>query len=229
MMNATAYAETSKLSVLCGPVLDDVTGATIVDFGCGDGLEAIELAQRGARRVYGVDTNLGCVEIARWHADQAGVSHLVEFSLEPPTVQVDMAVSLDSFEHFADPAGILRTLSDLLKPGGVLVASFGPPWYHPFGGHLFSVFPWAHLVFSQAALIRWREDRRDDRPATFAEAGLNGMTVKRFERLIAKTAFEIEALEIVPIRRLKRLHNRLTRELFTSVVRCRLRKPEASH
>ena len=137
--------------------------------------------------------------------------------------------SLDSFEHFADPAEILRTLSDLLKPGGVLIASFGPPWYHPFGGHLFSVFPWAHLVFSQAALIRWREDRRDDRPATFAEAGLNGMTVKRFERLIAKNRFEIGALEIGPIRRLKRLHNRLTRELFTSTVRCRLRKPEGSH
>jgi SAM-dependent methyltransferase len=225
MMNATAYAGRSKLSVLCGRVLDDITGATVVDFGCGDGLEAIELAQRGARRVYGIDANLGCVQIARWHADQAGVSHLVEFSREPPAVQVDMAVSLDSFEHFADPGAILRTLSDMLKPGGVLVASFGPPWYHPFGGHLFSVFPWAHLIFSEAALMRWREDRRTDRPATFAEAGLNGMTVKRFERLIAGTQFEIDALEIVPIRRLKRLHNRLTRELFTSVVRCRLRKP----
>src|SRR5215213_8581511 len=170
MMNATAYAGKSKLDVLCGHLLGDLTGATVVDFGCGDGLEAIELAQRGARRVYGVDANLGCVEIARWHAEQARVSDLVEFSLEPPDVQVDIAVSLDSFEHFSDPALVLRTVADLLKPGGVLIASFGPPWYHPFGGHLFSVFPWAHLMFSEAALIRWREDRRDDRPLNFAEA-----------------------------------------------------------
>jgi SAM-dependent methyltransferase len=225
MMNATAYAGKSKLGILCGQLLGDMAGATVMDFGCGDGLEAIELAQRGARRVYGVDANLGCVEIARWHADHVGVSHLVEFSLEPPAVQVDMAVSLDSFEHFSDPAAILRALSDMLRPGGVLVASFGPPWYHPLGGHFFSVFPWAHLIFSEAALIRWREDLRDDRPATFAEAGLNRMTVKRFERLIAASPFDVEALEIVPIRRLKRLHNRLTRELFTSIVRCRLRKP----
>ncbi len=225
MMNATAYAGKSKLGILCGPLLGDITGATVVDFGCGDGLEAIELAQRGARHVYGVDANLGCVEIGRWYADQAGISHQVEFSLEPPGVQVDMAISLDSFEHFADPAAILRTLSDMLKPGGVLVASFGPPWYHPLGGHFFSVFPWAHLIFSEAALIRWREDLRDDRPATFAEAGLNGMTITRFERLIAESPFDIDALEIVPIRRLRRLHNRLTRELFTSTVRCRLRKP----
>jgi len=225
MMDAAAYAGKSKLDVLCGHLLGDLTGATVMDFGCGDGLEAIELAQRGARRVYGVDANLGCVEIARWHADRAGVSHLVEFSLEPPSVQVDLAVSLDSFEHFADPAAILRTLSGMLKPGGALVASFGPPWYHPLGGHLFSVFPWAHLIFSEPALIRWRMDRREDRPATFAEAGLNGITVKRFERLIAESPFEIESLEIAPIQRLKRLHNRLTRELLTSTVRCRLRKP----
>jgi hypothetical protein len=106
------------------------------------------------------------------------------------------------------------------------VSSSGPPWYHPLGGHLFSVFPWAHLIFSEAALIRRWEDRRPGRPSNFAEAGLNRMTVRRFERLVRESPFEIDVLEIVPIRRLRRLHNRLTRELLTSTVRCRLRKPD---
>ena len=80
------------------------------------------------------------------------------------------------------------------------------------------------VTSESAALIRWRNDLRDDRPATFAEAGLNRMTVGRFERLVAASEFEVERLDVVPIRRVARFHNRLTREFFTSVVRSRLRK-----
>ena len=54
---------------------------------------------------------------------------------------------------------------------------------------------------------------------------LNKMTVRRFEQLVAASPFTVEAFEAVPIRRMKRFHNRLTREFFTSVVRCKLRRP----
>jgi hypothetical protein len=50
------------------------------------------------------------------------------------------------------------------------------------------------------------------------------MTVRRFERLVAQSPFEVEALATKPIRRVARFHNRLTREFFTSVVQARLRK-----
>jgi hypothetical protein len=53
---------------------------------------------------------------------------------------------------------ILEIMYGLLKPDGRVMLCFGPIWYHPLGGHLFSVFPWAHLVFSEAALIQWRLD-----------------------------------------------------------------------
>jgi ubiquinone/menaquinone biosynthesis C-methylase UbiE len=53
------------------------------------------------------------------------------------------------FEHFTEPKLALDAMYRLLRPGGTLVASFGPTWYHPLGGHLFSVFPWAHLIFSE--------------------------------------------------------------------------------
>jgi hypothetical protein len=76
--------------------------------------------------------------------------------------------------------------------------------------------------------MRWRNDIREDRPTSFAEAGLNRMTVRRFERLIHASAFEVECLDVVPIRRAARFHNRLTREFLTSVVRSRLRKPDAA-
>jgi hypothetical protein len=79
-------------------------------------------------------------------------------------------------------------------------------------------------LFSEAALVRWRDGRRDDRPGSFAEAGLNRMTVKRFERLAHESAFDVEVLDAVPIRRARLLHNRLTREFLTSTVRARLVK-----
>jgi hypothetical protein len=105
-----------------------------------------------------------------------------------------------------------------------VLTSFGPTWYHPLGGHLFSVFPWAHLVFTEKALIRWRSDFKTDRATKFGEVagGLNQMTIKRFERVVAESPFRFEHLELVPIRKLRRVANRLTREATTAIVRCKL-------
>ncbi len=223
-LSGAAYAGKSKLQVLLGGMLEDVRGKIVLDFGCGDGHETIELAQRGARRVIGIDLNDAVFERARRSARDAGVADRVEFVREA-TEPADVIVSLDSFEHFSDPDAILRVMHDLLRPGGAIVASFGPTWYHPLGGHFFSVFPFAHLIFSEAALIRWRQDRRPDRPRNFREAGLNQITIRRFEELVARSPFALEHLQLVPIRRFRPLHNRLTREFFTAVVRAKLRKP----
>jgi 2-polyprenyl-3-methyl-5-hydroxy-6-metoxy-1,4-benzoquinol methylase len=222
-LTGQAYEGRAKLDVLLGDLLDDIQGRLVIDLGCGDGHETIELARRGAARVIGVDINLECLERARRNTQDAGLSNLIEFSTDAGC-PADIVVSLDSFEHFAEPEAMLEHIHGLLRPGGAVISSFGPTWYHPFGGHLFSVFPWAHLVFSERALIRWRSDHRTDGKKSFAEAGLNRMTVKRFLRLARTSRFQIERLELVPIRRVKRFHNRLTREFFTSIVRCKLRK-----
>lgn len=112
----------------------------------------------------------------------------------------------------------------LLKSDGCLFVSFGPIWHHPYGGHLFSVFPWAHLIFTEHALIRWRSDFKTDGATRFHEVagGLNKMTIKRWEALVAQSGFKLTYFELVPIRPAKRLHCRLTREWFTSLVRARL-------
>jgi SAM-dependent methyltransferase len=223
-LSGVAYAGKSKLEALLGDMLGDVRGKVVIDFGCGEGQEVIELAQRGAARVIGIDLNPSHLKRARAAAERAGVQDRTDF-VQEATQPADLIVTLDSFEHFLEPAEILRIMYRLLCPGGAVMASFGPPWYHPLGGHLFSVFPWAHLIFSEAALIRWREDRRPDRPRTFREAGLNQITIRQFQRLVAATPFELERLEPVPIRRVRRLHNRITREFFTSIVRAKLRTP----
>lgn len=225
-MTGSAYANRSKLEVLLGKdLLGRIRGKDVLDFGCGQGVEAVEMA-RFAGSVFGLDILPTSLEIARARALAAGVQDTCTFGTAPPASRVDVIISLDSFEHFDDPADILRQMYDLLRPGGQVIVSFGPPWFHPFGGHLFSVFPWAHLIFSEAALMEWRSEIRSDGATRFreVEGGLNQMTVKHFEELVADSHFRLSHLEVVPIRKLRPVANRLTREFTTSVVRCVLER-----
>lgn len=227
-LSGAAYAGKSKLKVLLGErLLETCRGKDVLDFGCGAGAEAVELASV-AKSVYGLDIVPRLLDEARKHAAISGVDGICTFGTEPPVQKVDLIVSLDSFEHFADPAAVLQSMFDLLRPGGRVITSFGPTWYHPYGGHLFSIFPWAHLVFSEAALIRWRSDIRSDGATRFreVEGGLNQMTIGRFERLVEDSPLTLVSLEAVPIRRLERINVPLTREFTTAIVRCVLSRPE---
>jgi len=219
---AVAYVGRSKTEVLLGPhVWDYVIGRTVLDFGCGPGVEAVEIAEHGACRVVGVDLRKKWLRMAAARAEAAGVSDRCTFA-KTWAGPVDVIICLDCFEHFADPEAVLRQMRLLLKPGGRVLVSFGPPWKHPLGGHVYSIFPFSHLIFPEAALVRWRSTFKIDGARTILESGLNKMTVKRFERLIGESPFRAEQLEIVPIRKLRPIANRLTREFTTSIVRCHL-------
>ena len=223
---ALAYQNRSKLEVLMGSnIWPAIRGRTVLDFGCGKGDEAVEMARRGAARVIGLEINPMWLDIARRTAEVQGVSNRCTFATEWQE-PVDLVVSLDSFEHFADPADVLGRMNDLLKPGGRILVSFGPTWFHPLGGHFYSVFPWSHLVFSEKALIQWRSLYKEDRPRTIEESGLNRMTIRRFRRLVSESPLAVEMFEAVPIRKLRRLHTPLTREFTTAIVRCTLLKPQ---
>jgi SAM-dependent methyltransferase len=199
-----------------------IKGKTVIDFGCGEGLEAIEIAAMGAKRVIGIDIQEHRLEIARKNAERAGVQNCT-FALNT-TEKADVLVSIDTFEHFERPATVLAAIEKMLAPNAEVMVSFGPTWYHPHGGHLFSVFPWAHLVFSESALIQWRSEFKTDGATRFSEVagGLNRMTIRRFRRIVAASPLRIIEFHSVPIRRVTWLHNRVTREFTTSIVQCRL-------
>jgi SAM-dependent methyltransferase len=220
----TAYDGLSKMEVFFGPeIWRDLADKTVLDFGCEAGVEAIDMAQHGVRRVIGLDIREEPLEMARQAAKKAGVDNSCVFTMDTDE-KVDVVVSLDAFEHFRDPVAMLKVMRGLLKDDGYILACFGPTWYHPLGGHGFSIFPWAHLVFSESVFMRcYREDT--GRAAYHFEevlGGLNKLTVSRFKRVVAQSDFEFESIEPVPIRKLKFLSNEWTREFTTAVVKCKL-------
>lgn len=222
--DGSAYEGVSKVETLLGKsIWDETRDKVVIDFGCGDGEDAVEIAKRSARKVIGVDILEHSLARARQRASEHGVTGKCTFTTKTDE-KADVILSLDAFEHFDDPAEILRIMRRLLKDNGCVLAAFGPTWYHPLGGHLFSPFPWAHLLFTEQSLIRWRSDFKTDGATRFCEAegGLNQMTIRRFESIVAESDFELAEFEPVPIRKLKPIANRLTREFTTAIVRCKL-------
>lgn len=219
------YGGRSKVVAMLGEeTVSQLRGKHVVDFGCGSGGDSVALALAGAERVLGVEIQERLLGEARARARAAGVEESVIFSSRLEE-KAEAIISIDAFEHFADPAEILRTMATFLSPTGRVYVSFGPTWYHPLGGHLFSVFPWSHLLFSERALIRWRSDFKDDGASRFSEVagGLNQMTIRRFQSLVRASPLEFERFEAVPIRSLRRLHRTVTREFTTAIVRATLR------
>lgn len=216
------YRGESKIETLFGRGFwDRIRGKTVLDFGCGNGEEALDIARHGAARVIGLDPWEERLVAARARQAAAGVDNCT--FVGSSNAQADVILSVDAFEHFDNPSEILLEMARLLKPDGKVMVSFGPPWLHPRGAH-FPLFPWAHLLLTEPALMAWRARYKSDGATKFGEVqgGLNQMTISKFERLVEKSPLRIESLEAVPIRATRLLHWRFTREFLTSVVRSTL-------
>ena len=109
MSNGDPYAErgVSKLKALFGPdVFDQFRDKVVLDFGCGLGGNAIEIAQNGCPQVIGLDILPHYIEKARRSAEAAGVADRCTFTSKW-TEPVDVILSTDAFEHFAEPGKML--------------------------------------------------------------------------------------------------------------------------
>jgi len=101
-------------------------GLRVLDVGCGGGLICEPLARLGAR-VTGIDPVRRNIEVARAHAQAAGLS--VDYRIA--TVEdlyvrhesFDLVLVLEVVEHVPDPAGFLGETAGLVAPGGMLVLS----------------------------------------------------------------------------------------------------------
>ena len=195
-------------------------GASVLDFGCGFGLQAAALARLDAKRtVTGLDLPR---EVFRrtWDDLMAAYPNLT-LTCEVPGALFDVVYSCSSFEHFADPADMLRLMRERTRPGGFVVVSFAEPWYSPRGHHMdgFTRLPWVNLLFPERDVMSVRALYRTDGATRYedVEGGLNRMSVARFERTIRNSGMRVRSLRLFAVKGLPAVTKLpVLRELLTA-------------
>ncbi|MEB8287448.1 50S ribosomal protein L11 methyltransferase [Aeromonas veronii] len=107
---------THPTTALCLQWLDglDLTGKTVVDFGCGSGILGIAALKLGAARVIGIDIDPQAIQASRDNAERNGVAGQIELYLpadQPQDVEADVVVANIL-------AGPLRELAPLIASHG---------------------------------------------------------------------------------------------------------------
>ena len=98
----------------------------ILEVGCGGGLICEQLARRKATMV-GIDPSQEALEVARAHAQQAGLGQSIFYeqgyaeALPYADGSFSVIVCLDTLEHVRDLKATIREIARVLAPGGVFV------------------------------------------------------------------------------------------------------------
>ena len=107
----------------------ELSGARVIDVGCGGGILTESLAALGAD-VTGIDVAEGPLAVARLHAIESGVigdirylSSLPEAFVEEERGAFEVVTCLEMLEHVPDIASTVRALAGLAAPGGDVVVS----------------------------------------------------------------------------------------------------------
>lgn len=156
------------------------TGGSLLDLGCGPGMDAAVLAREGYR-VTAIDWSAGMVEEARRrlrHAGLEGSVQVLDLGIHEldrlPAGSFDAAYSsLGALNCVPDLGAAARAIAARLRPGGVLVASV-----------MGRVCPWELVLFGIRG--NWRRARLRF-AATFVPVPFNGRTV--WTRYYAPKAF----------------------------------------
>lgn len=99
-----------------------LSGCKVVDIGCGGGILAESMASANAT-VTGIDMAAGPLAVARLHQQESGVevdyrqSTAEDLAAAEPAAY-DVVTCLEMLEHVPDPAQVIRSCAELLKPGG---------------------------------------------------------------------------------------------------------------
>jgi len=105
----------------------DLSGKRIVDIGCGGGILTESKSMAGAD-VMGIDMADGPLTVAKLHQAESGT----KVSYEQMTAEAlaasrpgefDVVTCLEMLEHVPDPAEVIRSCAELVKPGGKLFFS----------------------------------------------------------------------------------------------------------
>ncbi len=204
-----------------GQVLDflggsgvEIVGKQVVDIGAGDGIIDLGLVIRGRpEKLVGYDLRPTDVDALRRSAQAAGVAEqlpeALSFSVSGPTHipepddTFDVAVTWSVFEHVNRPEQMLREVTRILKPDGVLFLQLWPFFYSEHGGHLWPHYDggFPHLLHGADEIRSCIQGRRGT-DATRGDAleefeSLNRITLDDLQRALLGAGLTVTKLELI--------------------------------
>ena len=104
-----------------------LSGARVLDIGCGGGILAESLAGHGAR-VSAIDMAEAPLAVAKLHRIKSGVEvdyrrATAEQEASAAPASYDLVTCLEMLEHVPEPASVIEACARLVRPGGHLVFS----------------------------------------------------------------------------------------------------------
>ena len=166
------YQRYNETLAACEPVQE----TTILDVGCGTGLYAIELAQRGAAHVLGVDIAERMVQTCQERAKEEGLGNTAfqrgEVTDLPDGKAFDVSIAIGLFDYLPDAVPTLRAMGERTRDRVVATFPRLLTWRAPVRKLRLSVRGCPVYFYSAAGVKR-----------ALSEAGLDAVELRRLGKL----------------------------------------------
>lgn len=184
----------------------DFNNHVVLDIGCGWGSLCHDIANRGAKKVIGVDPELSRVNFAQEYLKREAPElngrvifyhGTISDHLEELCSSIDVIVSKDSFEHIINLENEVERAFEVLKPGGLLFAGFGPLYNSPYGDHKATnaKLPWFHLILPERFLLKRLNKKRNINLKSITDLGLNKLKLSEYKKIFNSSKFNILSFE----------------------------------
>lgn len=221
-------SQAELLKYLDPEMVSRIKGKAVCDFGSGAGFQSVAMVRAGATQVLGIENNDDRLNFSRELVMRHNLSDRISFRADVDDEfrgTCDIVLSQNSMEHFSDPVSVMMSMKSLLRPGGKLIITFGPPWFAPYGSHMyyFTKLPWVHLIFPERTVMAVRSRFRRDGAVRYdeVEAGLNKMSVAKFERIVKGCGLKVVYKRYDCVKGLNFMQSiPLVRELFINHITC---------